>query len=65
MEHPEKVVLLSRHQQALLAACPPGARNVVERQSRPKPHFRTSAPGLKTVITANLLLVWAVCSIQL
>ena len=65
MEHPDKAVLLSRHQQALLAAYPPGGRTFIERKSRPKPHFRTSAPGIKTVITANLLLVWLVCSIQL
>ncbi len=32
---------------------------------RPKPHFRTRPPGIMTVISANLLLVWLVCMVQI
>lgn len=32
---------------------------------RPKPHFRTSAPGIRTVLGANILLVWLVSTIKI
>ena len=32
---------------------------------RPKPRFRTSAPGIRTVLGANILLVWLVSTIKI
>lgn len=64
MEHPEMAVRLSLHQRAMLRArlLPPLPDAEVKR--RPRPYFRTQPPGIKTVITANLLLVYAVCTIK-
>lgn len=53
------------HQQAMLAAESRGALASKDVNYRPKPHFRTSAPGIRTVIGANILLVWLVCTVRI
>lgn len=53
------------HQQAMLAAELRGALASKDVNYRPKPHFRTSAPGIRTVIGANILLVWLVCTVRI
>lgn len=63
--NPHRAVVLSMHQQAMLAAESRGALASKDVNYRPKPHFRTSAPGIRTVIGANILLVWLVCTVRI
>lgn len=65
MTDPDKAVVLSLHQRAMLTGLSSGALASKDVNYRPKPHFRTSAPGIKTVIGANILLVWLVCKVQI
>lgn len=65
MAEPDKAVVLSLHQRQMLAALSSGALESKDVNYRPKPHFRTHAPGIRTVIAANVLLVWLVCTVQL
>jgi hypothetical protein len=57
--------MLSLHQRAMLHAQSQGALSSKDVHYRPKPHFRTHPPGIMTVIGANLLLVWLVCTVQI
>ena len=65
MEHPEIAVRLGLQQEAALAAQRMGSHSTHNLHYRPKPHFRTSAPGIRTVIGANILLVWLVSTIKI
>ncbi len=65
MEHPEVAVRLGLQQEAMLEAYSQGAHSTHNVHYRPKPRFRTSAPGIRTVIGANILLVWLVCTIKI
>ncbi|CAK0785272.1 hypothetical protein CVIRNUC_008478 [Coccomyxa viridis] len=65
MEQPEVAVRLGVQQEAALLARRAGAHHTHNVHYRPKPHFRTSAPGIRTVLGANILLVWLVCTIKI
>ena len=65
MEQPEVAVRLGVQQEAALLARGAGAHHTHNVHYRPKPHFRTSAPGIRTVLGANILLVWLVCTIKI
>ncbi|BDA46865.1 hypothetical protein COCOBI_09-3180 [Coccomyxa sp. Obi] len=65
MVDPHKAVVLSLHQRAMLAGLSSGALASEDVNYRPKPHFRTGPPGIKTVIAANVLLVWLVCTVRI
>lgn len=49
----------------MLAGLASGALESEDVNYRPKPHFRTGPPGIKTVIGANVLLVWLVCTVRI
>jgi hypothetical protein len=63
-EDPDGAVVLSRHQRAALRARARPALPPEDVRHRPRPHFRTHAPGIRTVLTANLLLVYLVCTVK-
>ena len=65
VQDPGRAVMLSLHQRAMLYAHAEGALASKDVNYRPKPHFRTRPPGIKTIVTANLLLVWLVCTVQI
>ncbi len=65
MADPRQAVVLSLHQRAMLAGLARGALESENVNYRPKPHFRTGPPGIKTVIGANVLLVWLVCTVRI
>ncbi len=65
MADPNKAVMLSLHQRQMLAGLSSGALASEDVNYRPKPHFRTGPPGIKTVIAANVLLVWLVCTVRI
>lgn len=58
-------VRLGLQQEAVLKAYAQGAYTTHNVHYRPKPRFRTSAPGIRTVIGANILLVWLMCKIKI
>ena len=64
MDCPERAVRLSMHQRAMLRAQSLPPLSAAEVHRRPRPHFRTHPPGIRTVIIANLLLVYLVCTIK-
>jgi len=57
VQNPSRVTLRPHMQTAVLAA---GTRTWTEADTveRPKPHFRTSAPGIKAMLAANFLLLY-------
>ena len=65
MEHPEVAVRLGLQQEAIFEAKRLGAYQTHNVHYRPKPKFRTSAPGIRTVLGANILLVWLVSTIKI
>ena len=53
-----KVVVTSPRLQRLVEASKSGDLYCTDIPERPKPVFRTSAPGVGTVLASNLALIW-------
>lgn len=53
-----KTVVTSPRLQRLVEASKSGDLYTEELLERPKPIFRTSAPGVGTVLAANVALIW-------
>lgn len=60
-----KVVVTSPRLQRLVEASKSGDLYSTDMPERPKPVFRTSAPGVGAVLASNLALIWVLMTARI